>query len=448
MPEQDFEKRLHDYLAKTGSDDVPVGLEDRVLAAPRHRSVFALPPRTALALVAAGAVAVIAVAAVAANVYLLRTRSSSLPASTITPSPSPSLTSKPGPTPENGPNPAPEPFLNPFPLVDVGPVPTGTHVFYLVDARNLRWLQAFDWNGKNVGTVKLPVDAASDALSPYTQTSGSPQGSRIRVNSDVYDSNGNRLGAIGGISGKSGIRWANDDRHVCGLEFSEAVGAGPFHSYLIATAAGQAFNRIADFPEQTIGQTGSDVASCNFATGRAVVVRTSVYWPVDWWLVDLGTGSFLKHQTEPSEYLSSVVASEDSKYLAENAATLKQADAGLKLAQRTRILTVASGAHMDLPREIQVDSFSADDQFVLVTNDNGLDPPRNMITARGTTRSLWVNPDDTDPVIESKTQPGGSGFVLAFARQKETTALVKIVVMDPSQGSRTIDLPGRWLIPW
>lgn len=169
---------------------------------------------------------------------------------------------------------------------------------------------ALDWNGTLVGSLY--------ATSPASQA---PDGTRIVLGSRYADQAGTVLAPSLGLKGGPG--FADDSRHVCamrdanGAEFGAGGGVEPYPSWLFAGPIGGPLHRIGQ-AGQVGGQSGPEIAACSYEADRGVVVEYAVMWTAEVRVLRLSTGAHLyQHQYKPGEVASSVVASHDGRYLAE-----------------------------------------------------------------------------------------------------------------------------------
>src|SRR5438094_920725 len=70
--------------------------------------------------------------------------------------------------------------------------------------------------------------------------------------------------------------------------------------------------------DQGIGQTGISLAACSVPNDVAILVRTTISWVAEVWVVKLSDGRVIAHHTYTASMFDSVIASPDGKYIAEN----------------------------------------------------------------------------------------------------------------------------------
>jgi hypothetical protein len=349
------------------------------------------------------------------------------------------------------------------PAADYGPPPKGIPLLYVADPRNYQWLQALDWNGKFVGTVKLlaPLQVSGGYL--LSPASSSPDGSQILIDREVLDGDGRVLAELGELAGKRRSSWGGDNRHLCGMRYFDTISApnGPFGEILFSVLPGSAARDVVRFPLPHIGQGGLSAAACSFKSNRALVYATAVRWPTDWWLVQLTDGAIIRHKTFASEYLRNVVGSDDAAYLAENSPQVTQ-DPG-RSAPYTVIRSTADGAEVGRLTEYGVDlgGFSGDGSLVVVHGKRDLNqtgPARIIEWRTGTV--LWTGPDGRQ-LNGIRALPGGRDFALALSAPpqvippgcgptfpcRQIVDPLRDIVIVHRDGSTT-NVPGRYLPVW
>jgi hypothetical protein len=281
---------------------------------------------------------------------------------------------------------------------------------------------------------------------------------------EVLDRDGRVLAELGELTGKRRASWADDNRHLCGMRYFDTISApnGPFGEILFSVLPGSAARDVARFPLAGLGQVGYSAAACSLKSNRALVIRTAVAWPTDWWLVQLTDGAIIRHTTFPSVYLRNVVGSDDAAYVAENPSTGKP-DPGLSSAPYTVIRSAADGAEVGRLIEyvVEPDGFSGDNSLVLVHGKQDVyqTGPARIIEWR-TGRVLWTGPDGRQ-LNRIRALPGGRDFALAFSAPPQfvppgcgpTIACQQIVdplhdiVIVHRDGSAT-NVPGRYVPVW
>jgi hypothetical protein len=169
-------------------------------------------------------------------------------------------------------------------------------------------LVALDWNGTLVGTLYTS--------SPALQA---PDGTRLFIGSGYADQSGTILAPPLGLKGGPG--FADDSRHVC--EMRTATGSLPTGNgepaWLYAGAIGSPLHRVVQFGQYG-GQSAPGIVACSYQSDRAVIVENVIAWTSEVRVYALSTGALLyQHQYPSGQVASSVVASHDGRYLAEQA---------------------------------------------------------------------------------------------------------------------------------
>jgi hypothetical protein len=194
------------------------------------------------------------------------------------------------------------------PLKDYGPPPAGVSLLYVVDPRNYSWLQAYDWQGRPRGTVKL-----SQPLGNVPGMWMAPDGSGF-----VDDQFSTSLRIQAGVGTDM---WADDNRHRCFVRF--VGGDWTLSTYLPGEAA-RLVGVVANDPDND--GKWVKLAACSFRNDLAILDRyTDVPLPggqtggttSDLWVVRLSDGSIVGHHPYAYNALHRIVATSDATYLAE-----------------------------------------------------------------------------------------------------------------------------------
>src|SRR5579872_869522 len=100
---------------------------------------------------------------------------------------------------------------------DYGPPPAGVPLFYLQSPTHPGWYIGFDWSGHPRGTIKLPpLDPSQSLFQSYDGSSLEiSQSGKTGVGAELLDRLGNP------ISGASGQIWADDNQHMCSINFDQ-----------------------------------------------------------------------------------------------------------------------------------------------------------------------------------------------------------------------------------
>lgn len=326
------------------------------------------------------------------------------------------------------------------PVADYGPPPTGVALVYVHDPKHAGWLIGYDWQGRPRGTVKLAksVDAAAVGMAPDGQSFSAMVGSK-GGGTLFLDRLGREISA--GQMAVDREVWADDNRHLCGMSLDNQT----FLWTLVWQAAGEQRHSIDIVRDSGVGQTGLAVASCSVKNDRAIVVRTSVAWPSELWLVRLSDGK-LVHHTYTMSTLSGIVSSRDTLYIAENATIETQSPTRSSILTQIRRVSDWQVA-TTLPQGERVLGFSGDDSLVLVAMSSGTDHEAVLALASGS--MIWRE-TSTKGLTGFVAEPNGSSFALAVtdccsgAPQNPVVGDVFIVHGDGT----TTTIPGRYLPAW
>ena len=158
--------------------------------------------------------------------------------------------------------------------------------------------------------------------------------------------------------------------------------------------------------DQAIGQTGISPVACSFASDRAILVRNTVSWPSEIWVVRLSDGRLLSHHTYQASLLASVVASSDARYIAENTFDTVHIGAPYKPGV-TRIRRVSDWVQVATVSPRAVYAFSGDDSLVLVTNSFLPEVPSALAVVDWRSgAAVWRN-QGSEALDGSIAEPGG-----------------------------------------
>lgn len=445
MTEQ-FEPRLRAYLAAAAEplpDLAERSLERALRPTALNRLRAVLGPRgRSLGYAFAGGALLLAAIAGGTDLYRL-SHGGQAPAGSVVPSPA-SSAATPSPTP---------------PARDHGGAPQGTNLIWVVDPADPSFLQAVDWSGRFVGTIRLDRSATDPAGHVVESLLQDPDGQRLalRLASGplaLIDAADHSLGSepAAAATGEHGnLVWAPDGSGLCGMRNGYDLGASPapnppFAQVLemlipgpgkVMLSPSKRIRDVTRFDEPVVGQVSYDVAACAPASDRAVVVRTAIYWPTDLYVVRVSTGATVFHRTYSSGYLADVVASPDGAMVAENAGPSPLQ--GPRPAPATYLRRTSDGRLLaTLPAADEVVAFSGDGALVLV---------RPSLTASGagagiraidwrTGRTAWTFPT-TEQLAGALAQPGGRGFALEL--QNPIVPCPTPGVQQPGCGDDTID---------
>jgi hypothetical protein len=270
---------------------------------------------------------------------------------------------------------APVPAATPkaSPVGDYGPPPAGVNLLYVHDPNHPSWLIGYDWSGQPRGTVKLDPTLVGGSFPNTSPSVGmAPDGQSFLVGNGpkggtgpILDRLGQPVGALDAIPGKAGPIWADDNKHMCGVSLDLQTLDWTFVTLL----PGEAVKSGPVIAREPIagGQTGLRVASCSFRNDKAIVVRTTVSWPAEFWVLRISDGKILLRNTYSGGAVrANVVASGDGVLIAENSS--QSTGQGGSAAPSTFIRRLSDMSVVaTLDPSMSVLAFNGDDSLALVT---------------------------------------------------------------------------------
>jgi hypothetical protein len=296
------------------------------------------------------------------------------------------------------------------PKADYGPPPAGVNLLYVHDPNNPSWLIGYDWQGQPRGTVKL---------SQPTDVRMAPDGSAFEVTIGAKGGSGDFLDRLGHLipgvpaPGMPVGMWADDDRHMC-FAFADQHTS----SWILGTQLpGEIVRSVAVIaPYLAGGQTSISVAACSVRNDQAILVRTTIAWPSELWVVRISDGMVLSHSTYPNSGLvANVVGSSDGAFIAENSSN-STGQLG-PTAPSTIIRRVSDRSVVaTLDPTLGVLAFSGDDSLVLVASSPlvaGQPTLLSVIEVRSGQALPWQD-QGTTALGGFVAQPGGRDFALAL----------------------------------
>jgi hypothetical protein len=146
-----------------------------------------------------------------------------------------------------------------------------------------------------------------------------PDGTRLFLGAGYTDQAGTLLAAA--LGNKGGPGWADDGRHMCAMRNANGgeFGGNNEPSWLFAGPLGGPLHRIGQ-AGSVGGQSGPQIVACSYQNDRAVVVQYVIAWASEVRVFVLSTGALIyQHQYPSGQVASSLVASHDGRYLAEQA---------------------------------------------------------------------------------------------------------------------------------
>jgi len=196
---------------------------------------------------------------------------------------------------------------------EYGAPPPGVNLLYARDPEHPTWLVGYDWTGNPRGTIKLDPAIGGVGMAPDGQEFAVGIGAK-GGSGELLDRLGHPIPGSGAIPSKAGPMWADDNRHMCGVSFDLQT----FDWTFVTLAPGESVKTVAVIArDPNVGQTGIRLAACSVRNDQAILVRTTVAWPSEMWIVRVSDGKVLSHNTF-SESIANVVASRDGTLIAEN----------------------------------------------------------------------------------------------------------------------------------
>ena len=331
------------------------------------------------------------------------------------------------------------------PVADLGPPPAGVPLLYVHDPNHASWLIGYDWSAKPRGTVKLDPAIAGVGMAPDGQSFAVGFGAKGGTG-EILDRLGRPIQGVGGaIPGNALPMWADDNQHMCGVTLDQQS----FVWTLITLFPGEAVKPVLVIARDTgVGQSGIRLASCSFRNDQAIVVRTTIAWPSELWVIRLSTGKVLSHHTySTSGDLANVVGSADAVLLAENSSKsngqLQQPLAPSTIIRRVSDRSVVA----TLDPSMGVLGFNSDDSLVLVTTTPwvGGQPTAMAVIDLASNQTLWRY-NGPGMFGGSVAQPGGRDFAI-YVRQPTVQDPLTDVTIVHADGTAT-DFPQRYQPSW
>lgn len=349
-------------------------------------------------------------------------------------------------SPSNQAHPASPSSLQPSPVANYGPPPAGVPLIYLVDPSNTAMLQGYDWSGKPRGTL----DLTADALPSPGGVLMAPDGSAFEVGVARKGASGvflDRLGRpipVQAAPYVTGSMWADDSKHQCQVTLDPQTYIWGLSTKVPGEAA-KSVSVIAQ--DQGVGQSGINLAACSFTHDAAILVRYTIAWPSELWVVRLSNGANIGHHLYTGAQLSNIVASRDGALIAENTVDVAQLGVrqtpGITIVRRvsdwSQVATVGLAA---------VRAFNGDDSLVLMTNSVLPEVPYGLSVRDWRSGSAIWTYQGSEGLSAFTTEPAGRGFALALAVPDQVllTQLRDILIVH-ADGSTT-KIPGRFLTTW
>lgn len=331
------------------------------------------------------------------------------------------------------------------PVADFGPPPAGVALVYVQDPNHPGWLIGFDWTGKPRGSVRLaqPID-------PFGQLSQSPDGSAFGYapsGKGGYREFLDRLGhpIVGQDSSLSDMSqiWADDSRHLCTLDY----GGRQWNLGLRLPGAASSVSVVAIDPR--IAQSGIiavSFVSCSALNDRAILARSYMGLPVEFWVVRISDGTILGHHTYPADQLVNVTASLDGAVIAENSA--KSSGQLAPAAPSTIIRRISDMSVIaTLDPAMGVLGFNSDDSLALVSTTpwaSGIATHLALIEVQ-TGSVLWRS-DGTEEFTAFLAQPNGRDIAVMLQAPNDSSRHPSVDVVIVHSGGTSTAIPGRYVL--
>jgi len=332
---------------------------------------------------------------------------------------------------------------NSSPVADYGPPPAGVPLLYVHDPSHPTWLIGFDWSGKPRGTVKLDPSLAGPGMAPDGQSFAVGFGAKGGTG-EILDRLGQPIQGVGGaVPGNALPKWADDNKHMCGVSLNQTT----FEWTLITLLPGESVKPVLVVARDAgIGQSGIQLASCSFRNDQAILIRTTIAWPAEIWVIRLSTGKILSHNTYTGQALANVVGSSDALLVAENSSSAAAQSA--PGAPSTIIRRISDGSVVaTLASSIGVLAFNADDSLALVTTTPwvGGQPTAMAVVDLRSGQAVWHY---TGPNMfgNALAQPGGRDFAIYVRKPGVEDPLTDLMIVHAD--GTAVDFPRRYQPAW
>jgi hypothetical protein len=338
------------------------------------------------------------------------------------------------------------------PIGEYGAPPPGVNLLYARDPVHPTWLISYDWTGNPRGTIKLDPAIGGVGMAPDGQEFAVGIGAKGGTG-ELLDRLGHPIPGSGAIPGKAGPMWADDNRHMCGVSFDLQT----FDWTFVTLAPGEAVKSVAVIArDPNIGQTGIRLAACSVRNDQAILVRTTIAWPSEIWVVRVSDGKVLSHTaySNSSPTLSNVIASRDAVYIAEiSTQATGQVGGGATSTVIRRVSDRSVVATLD--PTMGVLAFGGNDLTVLVTTSPwiGQQPIHLAVVDWRSGKMLWRydGPETLGSYLAEEggnlDQAIGPGFAIGLKVISGTDDPQSDVVLVRGNGSET-KLTGRYNLVW
>jgi len=291
---------------------------------------------------------------------------------------------------------SPSPSVSPTPVRAPLTASDTTAVVFFHDAANVEQVDGMTWDGA-VG--QAPAIPDYHAANPSETLFGTPTDIRNRKGAVVH-------------SGNYGLKsftatWADDDVHFCLIEPFDFLGANGVPATLRVGSAEGGISTIVQVGK-IYEQATAYVASCSLAGDRAVVVQSGGQGvgAAQYWVVQLSTGKILwTHDFSSRGVPTAVVASHDSRYIAENQ--------DIPSGAQTSTIYAADGSEV-MQLNASVAAFSWDGSMAVVFSHQA--PAPAWAITMNDRRVLWSAPVVPRTYVWSaKAEPNGTHLAVALA---------------------------------
>ncbi|MFI5283020.1 MAG: hypothetical protein ACHQ0J_07810 [Candidatus Dormibacterales bacterium] len=329
------------------------------------------------------------------------------------------------------------------PATDYGPPPAGVPLIYVQDPGHSGRLIGYDWTGKPRGTVKAE---------PSTSLTQSPDGSLFVTGlgpkgggQGYLDRLAQPMAGPGNPPNTVNAIWADDSVHMCMVTLDQQTYAWGFSVQQPGEAARQ-ITVIAQ--DQGIGQSGISPVSCSFKSNTAILLRTSIAWPHELWVVRTSDGTVLAHHVYASASLAGVIATPDGAYVAESSSQSQSPNApgaSNTTIRRASDWSVAAA----LTSTYQILGFSGDDSMALVLTQPPTETVQSHLEVIDWRNGVVVwRHDGPDGVYRILGQPEGSSFAVAMGSPTPTGNLTLTGILIVYGDGTTVALPSGELPAW
>jgi hypothetical protein len=331
------------------------------------------------------------------------------------------------------------------PVADYGPPPVGVPLLYVKDPSHPSWLIGFDWTGTPRSTVKLAPSIGTVQMAPDGQSFAVGYGNK-GGSGEILDRLGQPIPVVGSAIPSSDLPiWADDNQHTCGIAFDPPT----LTSTLVTLVPGQAVLPVAVLGQDP-GPLGSyRIASCSFLHGFAIVIRSipTSGQPAEVLEVRISSGQvFSLFKYASPGLVANVVASSDSKFIAENSAkSVGQLGAG---APNTIIRRVQDKSVVaTLPPTTGVLAFNSDDSlvFVYTTPWVGGAPTALAVIDVQSGQTIWSY-NGSGMFGNVVAEPGGRDFAIYVRKPTVQDPLTDLMIVH-ADGTVT-DFPQRYAAAW